>query len=444
MAKRNNSDGKAESSEHPISRLWVRGYKSLFKKSSIQIRPLTILAGANSSGKSSMMQPLLLHKQTLEASYDPGPLLLDGSHVRFTSSDQFFSTPLAKSASTAMSIGIEVDDIEVAVDLRRKADGGCQIREMVRKESGKILRFRRSMQHSDIVQMIPKEVDEFRKRDKGRRWRVVRDRCFLGLRLEHPPKKRSGFLELTIKPAALHEQQIHRVIHVPGLRGNPARRYPTAAVGNRFPGTFESYVASVVDQWQTAGDRRMDELQRALISLGLTSKIQAKQIGEAYVELRVAKLLRRSRASSADLVNIADVGFGVSQVLAVLVALIVATPGQLVYIEQPEIHLHPRARVALAGVIAEAAKRGVRVVIETHSAALLLAIQTLVADGSLPADIVNLHWFTRDPETGLTKVTSADLDEAGAFGDWPEDFADVALHAESRYLDAVEARRGTV
>ena len=60
------------------------------------------------------------------------------------------------------------------------------------------------------------------------------------------------------------------------------------------------------------------------------------------------------------MVNITDVGFGVSQVLPVLVALIVdAKPGsQLVYLEQPELHLHPRAQVALAQVLADAAKRG--------------------------------------------------------------------------------------
>ena len=57
------------------------------------------------------------------------------------------------------------------------------------------------------------------------------------------------------------------------------------------------------------------------------------------------------------MVNIADVGFGVSQVLPVLVALIVAEPGQLVYLEQPELHLHPRAQVALARVLADAAKQ---------------------------------------------------------------------------------------
>src|SRR4051794_39845495 len=74
-----------------ITQLTVGGYKSLAHEQTIEIKPLTILAGANSSGKSSTMQPLLLLKQTLEASYDPGPLLLDGANLKFTSSDQLFA-----------------------------------------------------------------------------------------------------------------------------------------------------------------------------------------------------------------------------------------------------------------------------------------------------------------------------------------------------------------
>jgi hypothetical protein len=61
-----------------ITGITVGGFKSIATSQSIEIRPLTILAGANSSGKTSFLQPLLLLKQTLEAPYDPGPLLLDG------------------------------------------------------------------------------------------------------------------------------------------------------------------------------------------------------------------------------------------------------------------------------------------------------------------------------------------------------------------------------
>lgn len=174
--------------------------------------------------------------------------------------------------------------------------------------------------------------------------------------------------------------------------------------------------------------------------LGLTWKVHTKPVDNTRVELRVGRLPARERAR--DLVNIADVGFGVSQSLPVLVALLAAKAGQLVYIEQPEIHLHPRAQTAMAQVLADAANRGIRVVVETHSELLLLGVQTLVAEGKLSPEIVKLHWFERQDD-GTTKINSADLDEAGAFGDWPEDFADTELKMQSRYLDAVESRLGT-
>ena len=91
MSQSNSNNGNEKESIKGITRISVSGYKSLYDECSIEVRPLTILAGANSSGKSSIMQPLLLMKQTLEATYDPGALLLDGPNVKFTSAEQVFS-----------------------------------------------------------------------------------------------------------------------------------------------------------------------------------------------------------------------------------------------------------------------------------------------------------------------------------------------------------------
>jgi predicted ATPase len=176
-----------------------------------------------------------------------------------------------------------------------------------------------------------------------------------------------------------------------------------------------------------------------LSDLGLTWKIFAKVVNDVQIELQVGRL-PKARHGGEDLVNISDVGLGVSQVLPVLVSLLVAKPGQLVYLEQPELHLHPRAQYALAKILAEAAKRGVKLVVETHSALLLLNVQTLVAEQELNSNLVKLHWFSRSDEDGTTEIESTDLDENGAFGDWPEDFGDVELKAEGAYLDAVEGR----
>ena len=240
-------------------------------------------------------------------------------------------------------------------------------------------------------------------------------------------------------PARHFGDQIQEIIHIAGLRGNPARSYPTTAIGPRFPGTFDNYVASLIAHWSESDSQKLQGLNEDLEALGLTWKVEAKSLNDAQVELRVGRLQKAKRGGGKDLVNIADVGFGVSQTLPVVVALRAGNPGQLVYIEQPEIHLHPRAQVAMAKVLANAAARGVQVVVETHSSLLLLAVQTLVAQGTLDSKLVKLNWFIRDDE-GATHIHAAELDEAGRFGDWPEDFADVALEAEDRYLTAAERR----
>lgn len=433
-----------------ISSLYVCGFKSLFEGSSIEVRPLTILAGANSSGKSSIMQPLLMMKQTLEATYDPGALLIDGPHVRFTSVEQFLSKRDRK----------PVDEFEIGLDIkgekgihsvseifRKDAKKGIEIVEARYKSEDLSVSLRPEMTHEDIISAAPycrALLKSFKRDDieRGFELRVKPMRCFLeaGLSIVEKYKTDSTFFAPFIFNSELFESHIRRLIHVPALRGNPERTYKTTAIGTKFSGTFENYVASVINHWQVSKDPRLRELGRLLEMLGLTWKVHTKQIDDTRVELRVGRLPAKKMAR--DLVNIADVGFGVSQSLPVLVALLAAEAGQLVYIEQPEIHLHPRAQTAMAQVLADAANRGIRVVVETHSELLLLGVQTLVAEGKLSPEIVKLHWFERQ-EDGTTKINSADLDEAGAFGDWPEDFADTELEMQSRYLDAVESRLGT-
>ena len=117
-----------------------------------------------------------------------------------------------------------------------------------------------------------------------------------------------------------------------------------------------------------------------------------------------------------------------------------ARDGQIVYIEQPETHLHPNVQWYFANIFADAMSRGVIIVIETHSSILIRGIQTLVAKGEIKdGNDVSLHWFSRNETTGFASISSSSLDEIGAFGDWPADFDDVALRAEQEYLDAVEA-----
>jgi putative AbiEii toxin of type IV toxin-antitoxin system len=410
-----------------ITAISIKGFKSFLEEQRIEIWPLTLLAGANSSGKSSALQPLLLLKQTLESPVDTGPLELAGPHVEFTSPRQF----MAKHADGSL-----VDRFEISVALlkrprfrgffQRTADDRIDLIRMehffVSAGLPTSLILEPGLSTEDLMNRLPTWLE-------GAPGRVVRARCFLGV----APEGLGAPVFPMLSPLA---RPILSVIHVSGLR-TPARTHRLTATEEAFQGVFDPYAASSVAEWQKTRDGRLKTLESQLAELGLTSAVQVRRIDATRLELLVGRSV--AGKGPEDLVSLADVGFGVSQVLPVLVALLVAKPGQLVYLEQPELHLHPRAQQALATVLADAAIRGVRVVAETHSSILLLAVQTLVAEGKLSQDLVKLHWFQRD-DRGATKVTSADLDQLGAYGDWPQDFGEIESTADNRYLDAVESK----
>lgn len=426
-----------------IAEIQVAGFKSISNEQKIEIRPLTILAGANSSGKSSMMQPLLLLKQTLEAPYDPGPLLLNGPNVKFTSAEQLLSRIGKGRPLDSFRVGMSSESGDCFVTSFRKAHKmAFRIEEM--EISGAFGQFTiwPEMTSAEIVNTgITKGINVSEAAPPGYKpgqWQVQRRHCFI-----EPfwvARGNGTVFSTGGRPGVMWEAIIPEVIHLPGLRGNPERTYPVAAVGDTFPGTFEKYTASVISQWQDENEAVLAKLNEDLKLLRLAGGVSAVVVNAVQIELQVGRLPDVPPTRPENRVNIADVGVGVSQTLPVLVALHAAKPGQLVYVEQPETHLHPRAQFALAQILASAAERGVRVVVETHSSILLLGVQTLVAEGKLESDKVKLHWFQRKPD-GRTYVNSANLDEAGAFGDWPEDFDDVALQTQARYLDAAEARR---
>ncbi|WP_086060338.1 AAA family ATPase [Alcaligenes faecalis] len=423
-------------------KLTVAGYKSIGEARAIDVKGLTILSGANSSGKSSFMQPLLLIKQTLENEFDAGGLLLDGPNVRVTDSTQIVSR-VDGSNKEFMSIDLEeaTRKTSVSYKFRQRLGIHAAIITIRSNDYPNGLEITPNMSSSVIEEMIKKSGKDFPfpKIFKGQRlnYKIVRDRCFLDVGITLSGEKLP--FTIGISPASPIGHYARRLIHVPGLRGNPERSYKTAASENKFPGSFERYVASIVHAWRTTRRHKAKfvRLVEQMNALGLASSLGTTPINDTRLEITISRY-RGESVSSKDFVNIADVGFGVSQTLPVLVALLTADKGQIVYIEQPELHLHPRAQYKLAEIIAEAVNRGVLVVIETHSSILIRGVQTLVAKGKMDRDVISLNWFTQSLSCGQSEISSAKLDEYGAFGDWPEDFDTVALDAEGAYLDAVE------
>src|ERR1019366_5928412 len=112
--------------------------------------PLTVLAGANSSGKSSIIQPLLLLKQTLEASYDPGPLLLTGPNVRFTSAEQLLCKSARSDEPPLFSVGMGVGEEFWTCKFSWKAQQGFELLEMIRSSKAVETSFQLGMNSTQL------------------------------------------------------------------------------------------------------------------------------------------------------------------------------------------------------------------------------------------------------------------------------------------------------
>jgi len=421
-----------------IERVIVDGFKSFAERTEVALRPLTILAGANVAGKSTLMHALLLLKQTLESDYDAGPLRLDGSHVAFTHVEQMlWSGPPER--ATHFTLGLHIGSDVGYEATFRQGEGGVPPLEItqatyVYRDQRAALSLEPSQEQLAAYLRLLSNLGVNRQ-DFVSSGHVQRQGFFpfIPSLTRARDGEQADSLSLFRPPISPDvERDVRGIIHLPELRGNPSRTYPVAAVGSSFQGPFTHYVASVIVEWQHRQDGRLDRLSEDLKALGLTSRVRAHQVSDVALAIRVG---RTANAQGDDTVDIADTGLSLSQALSVLVALLVAEPGQLVFVEHPELHLHPRAVRALAGPIRRAIERGVWVVLETHSDLLLVSLQEQVARGALRPEDVLLHWVGRD-EHGASVLHSTMLDESGAWGDMPIDFNDVHLEAMRNYLDA--------
>ena len=164
-----------------------------------------------------------------------------------------------------------------------------------------------------------------------------------------------------------------------------------------------------------------ERIREALKVLGLVKHFgvkRSKTAGPEIVNIEV------STSSGREMVALSDVGFGVSQILPLIVKESLSEGTELI-VYQPEVHLHPTAQSKLADFFVGAWRRGNRSVIETHSTYLIMRLQALVALKEVPQDIVEVLCVER--EGTESKVKKMEFDELGRPKDkWPKGFVDTS------------------
>ena len=436
-----------------IDKIKVSGYKSI-KECELSILPITVLAGSNSTGKSSMMQPLLLLKQTFEAGRKR-PLVLKGKNAyvsslaeakpRFASDDYLpLSITIANKKVSATSVFSPMENghsLSDGVVLEKscfvtepKFDATDEKREICFCATSLPEYLRSAM--NEKYGKIPSDIN----------YRVESEGCFYHI----APISRDGrpIAARGYKPSDEISTDIQGVMHLPALRGNVTGVYRDDTLNTDHPfyeGTFPEHIARIIEKWSQ--DSQYDEKYRLLVKyldlLRLAKGVATRRITGSLIEILVGwhhskSPSKENGTKQSDMVGIADVGVGVSQVLPILTALVAAEENQLVYIDQPDIHLHPFAQRGLADVIVDVAMQRVRVVIETHSALFLLALQTAIAARikCITPEHVAMYWFNRKDD-GSTYVDRANIAFDGTYGSWPVDLASTAYDLQREFSDAL-------
>jgi predicted ATPase len=182
------------------------------------------------------------------------------------------------------------------------------------------------------------------------------------------------------------------------------------------------------DRQLTRGPRRRQQpfsefIASWLKDLGIIHDFTVKQVAAGRKEYEV--MVRTHAGATA--VKITDVGFAVSQVLPALVQAFYCPPESVVWMEQPEIHLHPQVQAELANLFISAIKaredgtnRNVQLIIESHSEHFLNRLQRRIAEGELTPDDVAIYFCNRNGKAA--ELEPLQLNLYGDIENWPENF----------------------
>lgn len=454
-----------------ITELRLSGFKSVDAPARISLRPLTLIYGKNSSGKSSILQSLLLLRQSVERGEiaPNGDLVNLGSfaglvHGQDESRKVSIGLSFASHASLDSSLVVPDPRSVRSIDLTLSSAADGRTVEVDRAITGLGNnsfvweafdgdRTRFAMLPDDIGQLVDlaysaDSVFPARARSSGAQGRRVRsglrsagiDRV-LTLRdgilpggvaadtteeIAHRTAggSRSGLIEAALRTATSLTHSIsieagnllRRISYLGPLRQAPERM----SARTMRPAGLD------VPFFLLDNTSEREEASQHLQQLGVAYELDAILISD-HSDRRIlgdmAAVVLTDKRSGVRL-SPADVGFGISQVLPIVVEMS-ARSGSIIVVEQPEIHLHPAMQADLADLAIESIREGGRanqLILETHSENFMLRVQRRIREGILDADQVAVIYVDQDLE-GRAVVRELRMDTTGEFIDeWPNGF----------------------
>ena len=433
-----------------LRRIGLSNFKC-WKQLDIELAPITLLFGANSSGKSAVLQSLLMLKQTADS--------LDRSqHINFGGGARDYVDlgsyrDLVYSHETDNDIAVSLIWEKAGAILSRKVGAIWAEDPADHLDVGKSIqydvewRMRRGifinrLGYSTIKDGQSKDSYLLKHKEDGSYavWMPGWDSQF---EVGGFPPPQSCFIlpsrkDWSFPLYSLEFQQLMLCFWYLGpLRGYPKRHYlwtsgKPSIVEPDGANAVEVLISSVREN-----DALLHEVQDCLKALDLVNKFDVKSI-DKNDRLYEATVTIAGVESA-----LLDIGFGVSQVLPIVVLLLSAPEGSIVLLEQPELHLHPNAQAGLADLMLDVAEsRKLQLIVESHSEHIVRRLQRRIAEAS-PAfakpDKIKMYYC--QPGEGGATIDEVDIDRFGQISNWPEKFmGDISGDIHSMAIAAIQRR----
>ena len=429
-----------------LTELSLTNFKSWKRIDKMKLGPITGLFGANSSGKTSVLQLLLMLKQTVE-SPDRALTFHFGDDRSLTNLGSFRDTVYSHAKPGKLELGISwrmpkamkiSDPTEQKATLFEGRDMDFQAavsenggnRLAVDRLSYGFAGHRFTMKRKgdgESKYELQAEGGPFRfTRTQGRPWDLPPPiKCYGFPDQAKAYFQNAGFLaDLQLA----FEKMFSRLYYLGPLREYPQRQYTWAGaepadMGRRGERVVDALLAArgrgaMISRGKGRPKMALEEyVAYWLKQLGLIHSFSVEAIAKESNLYRV--LVQKTPAAAKVLIT--DVGFGVSQILPVLALCYYVPEGSTIVLEQPEIHLHPSVQAGLADVFIDAIKtRKVQILFESHSEHLLRRLQRRIAEEELVPDMASLYFC--EMLNGGSSLKKLDLDLLGNITNWPADF----------------------
>jgi predicted ATPase len=408
-----------------LTKLRLKNFKAWSKPEPIPLTPVTMLLGTNSSGKSSLIQSLLLLKQTVQSPDRAIHLNFGGDEVNdlfnFGGFDDviYHDAKAPRQFSLGFSFlapkGSRIDSGEFCGVYSKVSSGSVAVQEVTLSTAAR--QFRAIRRERGAYSILVDE--ESQPRGKGRNYSPERSIAL--------PAEAISFLQqdggLVEDLSLAIRRELENIAYLGPLRRKPERDYvwnksTPGGVGSDGHRAVDVLLASALSKGEEQ-NRVIDGVSKWLSQMKVADRLEVRQIGRST---RYEVVVHRQGIAS----NLRDVGIGVSQVLPVLTLAYFAPEGSTVLLEEPEIHLHPLAQSVLAELFSHVSRtRKVQFIVETHSEHLFRRMQTLVARRKARRSDIAMY-FVEKGRSGA-RLRSLPIDEYGRVSNWPPQFFGDAL-----------------